>query len=332
MFELSITETIGAGLQRPECVLSHNSGLVFASDWSGFGGVSVIQPNGNCVTHTANESGPKLRPNGIALEDGGSFLIAHLGDDDGGIFRLHTNGDVEAVVLTADGTPLPPTNFVVKDELGRLWITVSTTLKPRARDYQAGANTGFIAVAEPGSSNARIVAKGLGYTNECVVDLNAASLVVNETFTQKTRRFKLHDDASLSEPTVLAQYNTGTYPDGVAVDANGDFWITSIISNRIIKLSASGQQTLLFEDADDALLTSVNTQFENGALDSHHLKKAHNTQCKNISSLAFGTSDDGIAYVGNLLDDKIYSVQTGVRGRTLSHHNATLGAMEQYIV
>src|SRR5262245_25018821 len=37
----------GAGLVRPECVLAHQSGLLFAADWTGSGGVAIIQPATN---------------------------------------------------------------------------------------------------------------------------------------------------------------------------------------------------------------------------------------------------------------------------------------------
>jgi len=51
---------------------------------------------------------------------------------------------------------------VVTDSVGRVWITVSTRLTPRSRDYRKEAATGFIAVAEPGARDARIVADELG--------------------------------------------------------------------------------------------------------------------------------------------------------------------------
>jgi hypothetical protein len=37
---------LGSGLQRPECVLAHESGLLLAADWAGDGGVAIVDPQG----------------------------------------------------------------------------------------------------------------------------------------------------------------------------------------------------------------------------------------------------------------------------------------------
>ena len=73
-------EFLGAGLNRPECVVSHPSGFLFASDWTGAGGVAMIRPDGAVRQILAADPGLGLRPNGIALLPGGRFLLAHLGD------------------------------------------------------------------------------------------------------------------------------------------------------------------------------------------------------------------------------------------------------------
>ncbi len=70
----------GSGLSRPECLVTHESGLIFAADWQGAGGVACITPVGGVTRISAERpADDPLRPNGIALEPGGTFLIAHLG-------------------------------------------------------------------------------------------------------------------------------------------------------------------------------------------------------------------------------------------------------------
>ncbi len=68
--------TFGTGLNRPECVLAHKSGLVFVSDWTDSGGVTIIKPDGQIRRILCDYQFP-LRPNGISLESGGTFLLAH---------------------------------------------------------------------------------------------------------------------------------------------------------------------------------------------------------------------------------------------------------------
>lgn len=257
--------------------------------------------------------------------------MAHLGATEGGIFRITTNGDISAVVTHANGERLPPTNFILIDSLDRLWITVSTTLMPRERDYRSCAHTGFIALALPGQSNARIVASNLGYTNECIVDLDNAALYVNETFGRRLTRFDLSDDGSLSNPHVLTTFTSGTYPDGLAQDDAGDLWVTSIVSNRIIKVSANGEQQMVLEDVDADHLDKTEAAYLSDSMRSSHLEATGNTRLKNISSLAFGGTDLCQIYLGNLLDTHLHSFQVNTPGRALPHWDLPLGNLEKYL-
>ena len=137
--DLQQLQFIGSGLNRPECVLAHVSGLLMTPDWTEPGGISVVSPSGQVyrILATNPESGVDmpLRPNGIALEPGGTILIAHLGAERGGIYRLSADGHVAVITDQVDGAPMPPANFVARDSQDRVWFTVSTTKVPRADDF-----------------------------------------------------------------------------------------------------------------------------------------------------------------------------------------------------
>lgn len=330
---------IGHGLARPECVLAHASGLLFAPDWSGSGGVALVAPDGAVhrilAENGAGDDGASavptpLRPNGIALEPGGSFLLAHLGERDGGIFRLHADGRVEPVVTSVEGRPMPPTNFVVADTAGRLWITVSTRVTPRADDYRAGASSGFVALAEAGESDARIVIDGLGYANECVVDVAGGTLHVNETFARRLTRVTLDAGGSVVERRVLARFGAGTYPDGLALDAEGAFLVTSIVSNRVLRVTPDGEIETLLEDVDAAHLARVEAAWEADALGREHLDTAGGRRLANLSNLAFGGPDLRTAYLGNLLGSTIPYLRLTVAGAETTHHRVPLGPLARF--
>jgi sugar lactone lactonase YvrE len=190
-------EFIGSGLKRPECVLAHSSGVLIVPDWTDGGGVSLVMPDGRTVRHLSQDRtvDNPLRPNGIALEDGGSILLAHLGDETGGVFRLFPDGSTETVIDALEGSPLPPSNFVIADGAGGLWLTISTRRVPRALGYRKDVDDGFIVhIAADGP--ARIAADGLGYTNECMVHPSGKWLYVNETFVRRLSRFELLGPAS----------------------------------------------------------------------------------------------------------------------------------------
>ena len=316
---------IGQGLNRPECVVSHESGCLFVSDWTGNGGVSVIRPDGSVKRVLAADQGRPLRPNGIALLPGGRFLLAHLGDEDGGVWQLHPDGRVAPAVVEVDGAPMPATNFVHRDRWGRIWATISTRLMPRARGYRGDLNDGFVVLHD--ERGTRIVADGLGFANECVVHPSGAQLYVNETFARRTSNFEIGPDGSLGQRRTVAEYGEGTFPDGLTFDAEGGVWITSIVSNRVIRIAPDGRRETILEDCEPGHLDWVEQAFRAGEMGRPHLDTMKSRRLRNISSLAFGGPDLRTAYLGCLLGDRIASFESPVAGYAPPHWTFELGAL-----
>ena len=317
----------GSGLNRAECVLAHASGTLFAADWTEGGGVSVIGTNGAVGRVLAKSSvtdGP-LRPNGICLEQNGTILAAHLGPQCGGVYRLHPDGTLEPVLTEIDGVAIPPSNFPVRDRRGWLWLTVSTRIQPRAADYRRSAASGFVVLQD--ARGARIVADGLGYTNEGALSADERHLFVNETFARRVVRFAVADDGSLRDKTVVATFGKGTCPDGIALDAAGGLWITSIVSNRVLRVDPEGRTQTVIEDADAAHLDWVGEAFDEGRMDREHLGKAVGRRLRNISSLAFGGPDLRTAYLGSLQGEAVASFRAPVAGLEPVHYHADIAPL-----
>jgi len=307
---------VGSGLVRPECVLATADGSLYAADWRG--GVAHLLPDGRqALYRSALPAGRPLRPNGVAMRQDGSFLLADLGETLGGVFHLRRDGTVRPFLESVEGVDLPPSNYVAIDPLGRTWITVSTRQVPRARGYTAAVADGFVVLAD--ARGARIVADGLGYTNEALVSPDGAWLYVNETFSRRLSRFRIAPDGALSGKEVVATFGHGTYPDGLALDAEGGVWITSIVSNRVIRVDRDGAQTLVIEDADPAHVDWAEQAYRAGTMGRQHLDKAAGKVLRNVSSLAFGGPDLRTAYLGCLLGDAIACFRTGVAGHPPVH-------------
>lgn len=318
---------LGTGLNRPECILAHASGYVIAADWTGNGGVSVIGPDGavgRVLAKSLVADGP-LRPNGICLEPGGTLLVAHLGTDVGGVFRLYPDGSLESVFTEIDGQPMPPSNFPLRDERGRLWLTVSTRVKPRWADYRPDASTGFVALMD--EHGARIAADHLGYTNECVLSADGEHLYVNETFARRVLRFTVDGDGHVHERTVVATFGKGTFPDGITMDVEGGLWITSVVSNRVIRIDLHGGVQTLIEDVDCAHLDWVENAFLADRMGRDHLGKVAGRRLRNVSSLAFGGTDLKTAYLGSLHDDRIPIFRSPVAGTKPIHFHYNIGPL-----
>jgi sugar lactone lactonase YvrE len=316
---------LASGLNRPECVLTHASGLKIAADWTGQGGVALIVPDGAVHRLEAKGLTEPLRPNGIALEAGGTILAAHLGPDTGGLFRLFPDGAVEPVLTHLDGRALPPSNFPCLDREGRIWLTISTRVTPRADDYRPHAASGFIVLIDRGS--ARIVADGLGYTNECAISADGRFLYVNETFARRLTRFAIEANGDLGEPRVIATFGPGTFPDGLTLDEAGGLWVTSIVSNRVIRIDPEGAQDILLEDCDPAHLADVEAAFTENRMGRPHLDRAGGEVLRNISSLAFGDADLRTAYLGCLLGEQIATFSAPFAGLRPIHFDYPLGAL-----
>jgi sugar lactone lactonase YvrE len=315
---ISLNELVwyGQRLQRPECVLANLRGEIVCSNWHG--GVSFINAQG--VTRSI--AGPistsrQARPNGIAALPEGAFLFADLGASEGGVFKLSRDGQITPWLLQVDGIDLPPTNFPLADRFGRIWITVSTRVQPRADDYRSTAKSGFVVLAD--RTGARIVADGLGYTNECAVSADGRHLYVNETFARRLSRFDIAETGALSGKTTITTFGPGTFPDGLALDVEGHAWITSIVSNRLIRVAPDGAQTLMLEDCVPEHLAWAEAAFTSGTMDRCHLDTPGGTVLQNISSLAFGGADMRTAYLGSLQGTQIASFRAPVAGVPSSH-------------
>jgi sugar lactone lactonase YvrE len=308
----------GSGFVRPECVLTTVDGDLYTADWRG--GVAHLRPDGTQSLYTGSGAGGRaLKPNGIALRRDGSFLLADLGDVLGGVFILTRDGSVRPFLEEVDGTELPPTNFVFEDDRDRVWITVSTRHMPRAMAYRPDVADGFIVLVD--ARGARIVADGLGYTNEAMLSPDGGWLYVNETFSRRLTRFRVGADGTLAARETVASFGHGTYPDGLAFDVEGHIWITSIVSNRILRVAPDGSASIVLEDAEPAHVEWCEQAYRTGTMGRPHLDCAAGTVLKNISSLAFGGPDRKTAYLGCLLGDSLASFRSPVAGHPPFHWN-----------
>jgi len=142
---------------------------------------------------------------------------------------------------------------------------------------------------------------------------------VNETFGRRLSRLPIRPDGSLGAKDVVTRFGKGTYPDGLTFDAEGHVWITSIVSNRVIRVAPDGAQALILEDADPAYLDECEAAYLSGTMGRSHLDSVPSRVLRNISSLAFGGPDLRTAYLGCLLGDAIAVFDAPVAGHAPAH-------------
>jgi sugar lactone lactonase YvrE len=315
---------VARGLTRPECLLALADGHLVAAH--GGGGYSVVSPDGE-VRNVLIRSGATriFVPNGIALDAEGQVLFADLGKEQGGIFSIDADGSLHGIVEELDGQPLPPSNFITRDDDGRLWFTISTRLQPRTQAWSHHVADGFIAVAD--ERGVRIVADGIGYTNEIVFSPDGKWLYVNETYNQRTSRYPLLPGAVLGPKEIVAQYDGADFPDGLTFDEHGGLWITCIGSNRLLVLRPDdGMLQTVLADTDEAYANMLAEKLLSNDLQQSDMSTAGRSRLGNISSLAFGGPGSKVAYLGCLLDDCIRSFESPLAGLRPVHWNQRLVA------
>lgn len=300
---------IGEGLQRPECVLTTRRGVLYVSDREGY---ATIAPDGAVTRVRAANPPEHFLPNGIALLPDGSVLIADLGLG-GGVWRMTPDGALAPWLMEVDGIRLHPTNFVGLDASGRYWITVSTRLVPREQAMVRGYGDGYIILVD--GAGARIVAEGIGFTNEAIPDPAGRFLYVNETQGRRISRLPILDGRLGARETVC-EFDEGIWPDGMAHDAEGGVWVVSVVSNRVLRIDThTGQAELFLEDADPSDVAQAEAAWRSGGpMPRHLLDIGGKRTLGNASSLAFGGPDLRTLYIGTLAGSRIGMIHSPVRG------------------
>jgi hypothetical protein len=314
--ELADLRFIGQDLARPECVLTTASGEVFVSDRRG--GITRLRPGGGqeLILGRGVEG---FLPNGFALLPDRSFAIANLGPE-GGAWRMMPDGVLIPEVLEVEGQRLPATNFVTAESPAgelRLWVSVSTRQVPREQAFRREVADGYIVLKD--RNGARVVADGLGFTNENKIDPSGRFLYVNETMARRLSRFPIRDGGGLGPRATVAEFGHGTFPDGFEFDREGGIWIASVVSNRLIRIAPDGRQTVVLEDGDPEVVAAVERKYQESALERADIDAGRERTLANLASVAFGGPDLGTVHLGSLFGTRIPTFRSRVAGAEPPH-------------
>ncbi|MDD2743149.1 MAG: SMP-30/gluconolactonase/LRE family protein [Rhodocyclaceae bacterium] len=303
---------IGSGLNRPECVLAARDGSLYTGDWTL--GIARTSPDG--TTGPAVEAdliAKGFLPNGIALTADGDFLFANLGEA-GGVWRVGPRGEARPFATEVAGRPIPPANFVLIDG-DRVWITVSASTR-KHEHFTAEEKTGQILLVQDGKVT--VAADGLTWTNELRISPDGKYLFVNETFACRTTRYNVGLDGVLSNPLRLV-FPGGTFPDGMAFDAEGALWLICVVSNRLIRVAPDLTWTVVFEDIDHGALETIASAHVKGCLTRDQIVQSRGVCVSNLSSLAFGGPDLKTLYLGGLGISAVQVLRSPVAGVPMAH-------------
>lgn len=303
-----------SGLSRPECVLCLRDGSLLASQMGA--GVVHIDAAGRrrTIGNVREVEGQSFVPNGFAIMTDGCLLVANMGPG-GGVWRLALDGTLSPALREVDGQRLHATNFVLADG-PRTWVSVSTRQWPISNAFAPGAADGYIVLAD--GQGARIVADGLAFANEVRIDGQRRHLYVAETFAHRISRYPLRADG-LGARETFAELGEAHFPDGMAFDAEGGLWATSIISHRVLRIEPDGTVTTIVDDSDPAALAAFSARLAAGAVTRDDVQGQRGTRLANPSSIAFGGPDLRTVFLGSLGGDAVLSFGTSVAGLPPAH-------------
>lgn len=243
---ITVADSIGKGLCRPESVVACADGHFFVSDLRGL--ATRIDPEG----HQQILGSPHGLPNGIALRSDGSLAIADMAERK--VHKLSTDGVDRILFSEINGQPLGAVNFVLCGRSNDLWISISTQHPDLSVAIDQPRPDGQILYAKEETID--IVSEGLYFANELRFDANYEWMYVAETTQGRIRRAKIDGSERLGdwESYGPAPFFAGAYVDGIAFDAAGNLWATELSRNAIFVITPDQSLHCLIDDPQARVL------------------------------------------------------------------------------
>ena len=326
--ERSDIRFVGNNLQRPECILAEPDGSLWSADARG--GVVHIRPDGSQTLISQNhgtafaDAVDEARrftegtlPNGLAFAGDGSIYVSNFGTDC--LEIMSRSGETRVLIDNIDGQPIGKVNFVLRDSRDRLWLTISTRIRNWMEAVSPNIADGFIALVE--GDRIRIVADGLGFTNEIRFDAREEWLYAVETTRRRITRFRLQPDGRLTDRETYGPSDTGGFIDGIAFDSYGNLWGTHIMSDRIFALTPDGDLRILLDDDNPEPSAALFEAFEKDAATPELMLACGGTLAPWFASVTFGGADLRNVYIGSLRGSRIPWFRSPLAGLPMVHWN-----------
>lgn len=216
------------------------------------GSIAFVETYGSRIGHFVPDDGYRVLaetaggPNAVQLGSDGQLYCCQNGGVVGpwraeemrppSIQRVSLDGTVEIVADTIDGIALRAPNDLAFGPDGRVYFTdPGGTYDPELRP-----DPGRIFALDPNGDGELVLELPHVYPNGIVTEPDGAIVWV-ESYTRTVKRYR---EGSVTELCVLDE---GHIPDGFAVAANGDFYITTVTSGGVDIIGPNGEARGFFE-------------------------------------------------------------------------------------
>jgi len=201
-----------------------------------------------------------------------------------GIVRVQQSGQWDVFASHCGEHKLICPNYGLFDSSGNYYITDSGLWKER---------NGYLLRYTP-EGKGEILAGPFSYTNGLALSADEKTLFMIESKTDSIHRFEIRTDGSLS-PAELYASEVGRFPDGLALDADGNLYASCYASDEVWRIDPQRKKTLFAWDRWAVLLGSP-------------------------TNMAFGGPENDEMYFANLARTTITRAKVGRQGQPLANH------------
>lgn len=268
-------EVFAREVDHAECIAFDRDGNLWASGEAGQ--IHRISPDGK-VEIIANLGSYSA---GIAFSPSEEDLF--VCNPSLGIVRVDKSGKWKVFASHCGERKLICPNYGVFDSRGNFYVTDSGMWKER---------NGYLLRYTP-DGRGEILAGPFHYTNGLALSADEQTLFMIESKTDSVHRFDIHAGGSLSSAELYAS-DCGRFPDGLALDTEGNLFVSCYASDEIWRISPSREKTLFAWDRWAVLLGSP-------------------------TNMAFGGADFDEMYFANLARTTITRAKVGRKGQLLAN-------------
>jgi len=226
----ALVAVFASGLDHPEGLAVHPDGTIWAGGEDGQ--IYIVSPQGRVVEH-ARTGGFSA---GMAFDRSGACFVCNV---PGRIVRVEANGQFDTFATEAAGVPLRAPNYPVFGPDGMLYVSDSG-------DF--GAANGTIVRFSPDGTGERFHDGPFQYPNGLAIDSAGAYLYAIETGLHSLVRLELAGAGDAVPEVICPPGSLEWMPDGMAFDAVGSLYVTMYASDRIYRVDAGLNPTILAED------------------------------------------------------------------------------------
>lgn len=263
-------ELVADGLKFPEGPIAMSDGSIILVEIAR-GTLTRVLPDGGTQVIAQLGGGPNgaaMGPDGaIYVCNNGGFTWIEAGDrlipgDEAGDYsggRIErvdlATGKVETLYTECDGNPLKGPNDIVFDKEGGMWFTDHGKAHGRLRDR------GAVFYAKPDGSSITQMVFPMEAPNGIGLSPDEDFLYVAETPTARLWKFKISAPGQIESQgpftgECIAGMGGHQYFDSLAVDAEGNICVATIINGGITSISPDGK-TVRHIPTEDGLTTNI---------------------------------------------------------------------------